>query len=432
MLEPGLADYQQLMSSGLYEQLTADGLLIKHREVEVAAPFVKVLEPELVPVISYPYEWSFSQLRDAALATLAIQRRALKHGLVLRDASAYNIQFVGGRPVMIDTLSFGACVPGEPWIAYRQFCQHFLAPLALMSTRDLRLGQLLRVYLDGIPLTLAAKLLPFRTRLKPGIAIHIVAHGRLQDRASTPSPTGAAGSKGSISQTGMLGLLDSLERAVSGLKLATTKTEWSNYYKETNYSPDALAAKEALIERLVGQVKPKRVLDLGANDGRFSRLAAGSGAFVTSADMDPLAVEANYLQVKRDGEIDLLPLLLDLTNPSPGLGWANAERADFASRARSDLVLALALVHHLALTNNVPLELIARQFSELAPQLVIEWVPKSDSKVAQILAGREDIFSDYTVKSFEAAFSAYFTIVDRQPLPDSGRIIYLMRSHHAK
>ena len=283
MLEPGRADYEQLMASGLYQKLTDDGLIIKHREVANEAPFVKVLEPELVPFISYPYEWSFSQLRDAALATLGIQRLALGHGLVLRDASAYNIQFVGGRPVMIDTLSFGAYVPGEPWIAYRQFCQHFLAPLALMSTRDPMLGQLLRVYIDGIPLSLAAKLLPLGTRLKPGIAIHIVAHGRMQDRASAPSPAGTVKSKGSISQTGMLGLIDSLQRAITGLKLETTKTEWSNYYDQTNYSPDGLAEKETLVEKLVGQVGPKRVLDLGANNGRFSRVVASSFASTGSS-----------------------------------------------------------------------------------------------------------------------------------------------------
>ncbi len=432
VLEPGRAAYEQLMSSGLYEALTSKALLIKHEEVQATVPFAKVLAPELVLFISYPYEWSFSQLRDAALLTLKIQRLALKHGQTLRDASAYNIQFVGGRPIMIDTLSFEPYTPGQPWIAYRQFCQHFLAPLALMSYRDPSLSQLLRVHLDGLPLSLAAGLLPLGARLKPGLGLHIVAHGRLQARSSTSDTVAAPRAQRSISQAGMLGLLDSLERATSGLKLSTTKTEWSNYYDETNYSAAALAEKEAIVERFVARVKPVRTLDLGANNGRFSRLAVAHSQLVISTDIDPLAVEANYLKVKRDHDTKLLPLLIDLTNPSPALGWADAERAAFTERAAADLVLALALVHHLAISGNLPLELIAAYFARLGPQLVIEFVPKSDSKVQFLLASREDIFADYTPGGFEAAFARHFTIAAKHPIKDSGRSIYLMKVRDAK
>ncbi len=163
-------DYDHLISSGLYDQLVKSGLLIPHREVSEKPVYpelaVKVIQPELVPFISYPYEWSFSQLKDAALATLAIQKRSIKAGMSLKDASAYNIQFINGKPTLIDTLSFEIYKEGKPWDAYRQFCQHFLAPLALMARVDVRLGQLLRVFIDGIPLDLASRLLPASTRAK--------------------------------------------------------------------------------------------------------------------------------------------------------------------------------------------------------------------------------------------------------------------------
>ncbi|HSX01999.1 MAG TPA: SAM-dependent methyltransferase [Candidatus Saccharimonadia bacterium] len=420
------AAYDQLMAGGLYERLVKDSLLVAHHEEsEVPAGAYKVIRPELLELVTYPYEWSFSQLQDAALATLKVQRLALEHGLTLRDASAYNIQFVAGRPQLIDTLSFDVYEPGKPWIAYRQFCQHFLAPLALMSYVDVDLLQLLRVHLDGVPLPLAAKLLPLRASLKLGLATHIKLHARLQRQHEGT----AKRAKGSVSQLALNGLLDSLAATTKALRLAQYDTQWADYYNDTNYNDTARTAKGQLIGRLTQQVKPQRIIDLGANNGPFSRIAAAAApqALVISADIDPLAVDQNYRRLKAAGETRLMPLLVDLTNPSPGLGWANQERSSFATRAGADLAIALALIHHLAIASNVPLELVAAYFAELAPQLIIEFVPKEDSQVQRLLATREDIFVDYTPAGFEAAFGAHYETIAKEPVPDSARTLYLMR-----
>jgi ribosomal protein L11 methylase PrmA len=422
----GRASYEQLMSSGLYEELTKQGLLVAHEEVKQDAlpeGAFAVIRPQLVAFISYPYEWAFSQLKDAALATLAIQKRALAHGMTLRDASAYNMAFVEGRPRLIDTLSFEAYKPGEPWVAYRQFCQHFLAPLALMSRVDLDMLQLMRVHIDGIPLPVANRLLRLKDKLNFGLATHISLHAKFQHQHENAAQKPAA----AVGAQAMAGLLDSLERTVRSLRLPKTETQWGDYYNNTNYSDASFQEKGALVGEFLKQVQPKRVLDLGANDGSFSRIAQEQGAFVVSSDIDPLAVESNYLQMKQHQEKRLLPLLVDLTNPSPGLGWANAERSAFTDRARADVALALALIHHLAIANNLPLTMVAEYFAQLAPYLVIEFVPKTDSKVKRLLATREDIFSEYTPAGFEAAFATRFEIVAQRPVAGSERTLYLMK-----
>lgn len=412
------------MTSGLYDRLTKAHLLILHEEVDkIKGDAGKLIRPQLVPFIAYPYEWSFSQLKASALATLEIQKLALEHGMTLRDASAYNIQLVHSRPCLIDTLSFEEYKPGQPWQAYHQFCQHFLAPLALAALVDPALLNLARIYIDGVPLPLASRLLPLSARLRPGLGIHLGVHAKLerQHESSAQSP------KASVSRTAHLGLIDSLARTVQGLNLKTTKTEWVNYYNETNYSSEAMQAKLDLVAKLINEIKPQRVLDLGANDGRFSRIAAEAGATVISADVDPLAVEANYRRAQANRESSLYPVVIDLTNPSPALGWANRERDSFRDRAQADLVLALALIHHLAISNNVPLEMIADYFAELGPNLVIEFVPKLDSQVQRLLATREDIFDAYTPAGFEAAFAAKFKIVRQVTIKGTERTLYFMQ-----
>jgi ribosomal protein L11 methylase PrmA len=229
-----------------------------------------------------------------------------------------------------------------------------------------------------------------------------------------------------VSSMSLQGLLDNLERTVRGLKLSISSTEWGDYYQNTNYSDEAFAEKARVVEEFLKSSKPKRVVDLGSNDGSFSRIAAKLGAYTVSADIDPLAVDANYRRVKKQHEKTVMPILLDLTNPSPALGWANAERSSFTSRAKSDVALALALIHHLAIANNLPLEMVAEYFAGLAPRLIIEFVPKSDSQVKRLLATREDIFPSYTPKGFEAAFERYYRIIKTTPVKGSDRLMYLM------
>jgi hypothetical protein len=422
-------EYVRLMESGLYEKLVKAKLLIPHVEVDVlpAEPEIcyKVIQPERVPFISYPYEWSFGQLKDAALTTLSIQKRALKAGMSLKDASAYNIQFVRGKATLIDTLSFETYKEGQPWAAYRQFCQHFLAPLALMALKDVRLSQLLRVYIDGVPLDLASTLLPGSTRVNFGLLTHIHLHAGAQKRYAGEE---VKSRRGSMSQQALTGLIESLESTVRKLAWKPGGTEWGNYYDSTNYSDAAFEHKKQLVREWTTRLQPGLVWDLGANNGVFSRVVSEQGPGVIAFDIDPTAVEQNYRQVKAEKNEKVLPLLLDLTNPSPALGWANRERDAFGQRGPVDMALALAVIHHLAISNNVPLPQLADFFAETGKWLVIEFVPKSDSQVKKLLASREDIFPTYTREGFEAAFQEKFKIHEAVSVNESQRVLYLMEA----
>ena len=422
-------EYTRLMDSGLYDKLVKARLLVQHIEAEESPAesdsAYKVIQPERVPFISYPYEWSFGQLKDAALATLSIQRRALKVGISLKDASAYNIQFLRGKPTLIDTLSFEIYKEGQPWVAYRQFCQHFLAPLALMALRDVRLNQLLRVYIDGVPLDLASELLPFKTRFNFGLLTNLHLHASAQKKYSGTDVKTRAGT---MSKQALTGLIASLDSGIRNLNWNPTGTECGNYYDIKNYSESAFEHKKQLVGEWSARLKPSLVWDLGANNGVFSRVAGEAGGYVVSFDIDPAAVEQNYRQVKGEKAENILPLLLDLTNPSPAIGWANQERDAFAARGPADMVLALALIHHLAISNNVPLPQVADFLSALGKWLVIEFVPKSDSQVQKLLVSREDIFPNYTRDGFEAAFQQKFKIAEAVNLRESERVLYLMES----
>ncbi len=426
------AIYEKFMSGGLYDQLTKKGWLIPHEETTNIAPINadiahKVIKPEMINFISYPYEWSFSQLKDAALLTLKIQKIALEKELILKDASAYNIQFCNGKATLIDTLSFDDYTEGKPWDAYRQFCQHFMAPLALMARKDIRLNQLMRVFIDGIPLDLASKLLPWSTRLNLGLATHIHLHANAQKRYSESQ--GKTGPSATVSKMGMLGLIDSLQSTIKGLDWTPKGTEWAEYYDITNYSSSAFDQKKNLVREFVKSAGGGKIWDIGANTGEFSRSVVEYGS-VVSFDIDPAAVEKNYRQVKANKETGILPLVLDLTNPSASIGWANSERDSVESRGPADVILALALIHHICISNNVPLENFASYLSKLGKHLVIEFVPKDDSQVKVLLSTRKDIFPNYTLEGFEKAFSSTFEIVRKQPVEGSIRVLYLLKSKY--
>lgn len=429
-------DYRFFMDCGLYRDLTEGGLLVPHEEVSLdfrrTDDAIAVLCPRHVPFVSYPYEWCFSQLKDAALLTLDIQKRALNHGMSLKDCSAYNVLFEGTKPIFIDTLSFEIYEAGRPWVAYRQFCQHFLAPLALMAYRDMRLNGIFRISIDGAPLDLASALLPKRTWFRLGLLTHIHLHASLERKDAARQAAGHAApvlGKGSskVSETGLRGLIDNLESSIRKLTYRRTETEWSNYYAANSYTDTATERKARLVAEFTGQVQPKMVWDLGANTGRYSRIAADRGADVVAFDIDWRCVEENYLQCRREGRSGILPLCLDLANPSSGLGWAHRERSSLADRGPVDLLLALALVHHLSIGNNVPFSLVADYFSRLAKAAVVEFVPKDDPQTRRLLESRKDIFGTYTREGFERAFGVHFDLVQAELLPDSNRVLYLMR-----
>lgn len=421
--------YDCFIESGLYSSLVEAGRLVKHDEIngqELAQTesVYKVIQPEVVPFISYPYEWSFSQLKEAAVLTLAVQQQALAHGMWLKDASAYNVQFVHGQPVFIDTLSFEKYIEGTPWVAYRQFCQHFLCPLALMSYVDIRFGQLLKVYIDGIPIDLASRSLPAKTWIKWSLLAHVHLHASAQQKHADDSATV---NKGSLSKQRLSALVESLKSSISKLHWKATGTEWRDYYDHTNYSQRSAEHKATIIEEYLERENPQTLWDLGANTGSYSRIASRKGIAVISFDVDPGAVDANYVECRRSEDSNLLPLLLDLTNPSPAIGWNNSERMTLIERGPADMVFALALIHHLAISNNVPFSMIADFFSRICRTLVIEFVPKTDSQVQRLLATRTDIFDQYNRESFESVFSEYFRIEHSVAIRDSDRVMYLMR-----
>lgn len=427
----GAAHYDALIESGLYDDLTARGWLVPHEEVPDPpdSKVYRTLRPEPIPYISYPYEWCFDQLRDAARLTLDIQLAALDHGLSLRDASAFNVQFVGRKPVFIDTLSFERYPEGAPWVAYHQCCQHFLAPLALMSYVNRGLRHLLVHHLDGVPLDLASRLLPARTSLRYGLLAHIHLHAASQRRHEDAAQGSAPVRIPALPKFRLVALTRSLRAAVESCRPPREATAWGDYYAETNYSDAAMQAKMDLVGRMVDSlVQPGDTIhDLGANTGRFSRVVSGPERYVVAHDVDDVAVERHYRALHVERHDGVLPLILDLTNPSPALGWAHAERRASMDRIAGGTVLALALVHHLAISNNLPLDRLAAWFAEIAPRLVVEFVPKEDSQVRRLLATREDIFADYTLEAFETAMLKHFAVDERVAVPDSSRTLFALR-----
>ena len=423
-------EYDSLLNSGLYTDLVNSGLLVAHEEVNldraVTAEAYKVIMPEAVEFVSYPYEWCFSQLKDAALLTLKLQREALNKGMCLKDASAYNVQFRRGRPVFIDTLSFQRYNEGEPWVAYRQFCQHFLVPLVLMSYRDFRLSQLLRTYLDGVPLDLACALLPRRTLLRFSLFTHIHLHARLQ-RQFLNRKVNVRGHR--ISRGSLLGLLDNLNSAIARTRWQPDRTEWSDYDAASLYGSEAFQHKVQLVSEFLDKVtpKPQMLWDLGANTGTFSRLASARRIPTIAFDADAACVEQLYRECVKQREIYLLPLLMDLTNPSPKLGWENQERMSWLERGPADAAIALALVHHLAISNNVSLPKVAEFFRRISKVLLIEFVPKSDKQVELLLSRRKDMFPDYTRQNFEEAFNRHFIIDRVSTICKTERTLYWMQ-----
>ena len=343
--------------------------------------------------------------------------------MTLKDSSAYNIQFYRGKPVLIDTLSFTRLNEGKPWVAYRQFCQHFLAPLALMSYKDIRLNKLSDIFIDGVPLDLASKLLPLRSLFSLTLLTHIFFHAKSQKYFGDKK---IKTSEIRLNKYYAHGLIDSLEGSIKKLKWKPSGTEWADYYNMTNYSLKAFNDKRNIIKVFLDKVRPKIVWDMGANTGIFSRIATDKNILTISLDIDAAAVEINYLECVKKREISILPLVVDLINPSHGIGWENEERSSLIQRGPSDMVFALALVHHLYISNNLSFNKIAYFFSCICRNLVIEFIPKADSQVQILLRSREDIFEDYTIINFEKEFKKYFKIIGSFDIYGSKRVLYLM------
>jgi hypothetical protein len=416
--------YKALMQSGLYEELVKRKWLIPHTEINdspVKTRHGRVIHPEQIAFISYPYEWSFDMWKDAALLTLHIAMAALQKGMILKDATPFNIQFHNGRPVFIDTLSFEMYEAGKPWVAYRQFTECFAAPLLLMHYCHPDTNKFFAVYPNGIPLDVLVSLLPARSRWNMNTFLHIHLQAKFSGKEKQPG-----GNQKEFPKQKLQILLKGLEGFVQKITVKKVKSTWDDYYTDTILVDDYLEAKTSLVNAFISGIECKEVIDLGANDGHFSLLFSNDKK-VIATDFDSNCINELYLQIKKTGRTNILPLVNNLTTPSPAIGWANAERLSFTARLKADLVLALALVHHLAIAGNVPLSLIANWLKPMGELLIIEFVPKSDEKVKLLLQNRADIFDSYSLDNFRSVFTAHYTIIKEATIGNTGRVLFLMK-----
>ncbi len=416
--------YELLQSSGLAAELLKKKVLLPYTELAEnhtgRADWYKTLQPQKLAFLSYVWEWSFTQLKDAALTTLSICKTALQKGMILKDATHSNIQFVEGKAKLIDTLSFETYKEGEAWVAYRQFCECFLNPLLLAVYTGMEVHKLMLSYPDGVPASTTAKLLPFKTKLKPCVYLHVHLHANMAGKT-----TGTANNSAKkISKKNIEQILQSLEDCISNLRLPQTTTTWNNYYKETILSEEYLTAKKQIISSVLSELTYASVLDLGANEGEFSLLCSKE-AMVVATDFDSACIDSLYQRLKKETQQHILPLVIDLTYPSPGIGWMNAERSPFFQRQSFDVCMALALIHHLAIAKNISFEQLASFFASICKTLIIEFVPKTDPKVVGMLQWREDIFEGYTESEFEKAFEVSFIQNKKINIPGSERRMFL-------
>ena len=416
-------EYNHLMDSGLYKELVDNNLLIKHKEIKKSNDEI-LLEVEKIPYISYPYEWTFEELKEAALLTLKINKIALKYGMILKDATSYNIEFIGCKPIFIDTLSFMFYEENSPWGAYGQFTRHFIAPLVLMKYVDIRMNTLLKNYIDGIPLDLCSNLLKNRGGMIS--KIHIKLQNKSIKKHNNDGKKDVV--KINISKKSIINMFDMITNQINNLKLKKYTTEWMDYYDLSNYNEKAFNSKENIIKEFCKMIKSKDndiSFDLGSNDGRFSKLIEKElNNYVVSFDIDNNAVEYNFINNKDNDRI--LPLIMDFTNPSSGIGFSNNERKSFMDRGNANLTLVLAFIHHLVISNNLSFEMVADFLSKITKYLIIEFVPKEDSQVELLLKTRNDIFDFYNIETFKEEFSKYFKIIKEEKIDNSKRTLFLM------
>ena len=397
--------------------LVADDGLIPTEPVELddlpeltAGPAAGALKHEKVPFVSYPYEWPFSMLKDAALLQLELGRRALQHDLTLKDASAYNVQFKGAKPVFVDVGSFERLNEGEPWAGYRQFCMLFLYPLMLQAYRGMPYHALLRGQLDGIKPGEARALLSARRR---GVLTHVVLHARLEARYAD---AGGREVKRDLKRAGFgKALLDAnlrkLEKLVRRLEFKPGRTAWTEYGQTNTYSDEEAARKAEFVRTAAARHPGGRVWDLGCNDGTYSRVAAEHAASVVAVDADHATVDGLYRVLRDEQRTDILPLVMSLTDPSPDVGWRGLERARLERRGTPDLALALALIHHVVITGNVPVREFVAWLRSLDCALVIEFPEREDPMVQKLLSGKtEKANPDYERETFERALGERFEV----------------------
>lgn len=420
--------FEIFIKNGLHDHLVKKQLLISEKIINEnltsSDDWYLTLQPELIPFISYPYEWCFDMLKDAALLTLEAANAAMNFGMMLRDASAYNVQLHKGKMTFIDTLSFEQYDEQKPWKAYRQFCEHFFAPLAMMHYLNLPLQNLFVAYPEGLPLSFASKMLPFKSKWN----LHSYLHLHLQSGIIKGKNAKDEGNK-PFSKQKMKNLLRSLEDGIRSFSFSESSTVWSDYYEEAEQRGDYLTVKKQMVSDWLNKLNAKTIFDAGANEGEFSELAASSATTVISSDLDHSSITKLYRKVRQKTISNISPVVIDLANPSPAIGVNNKERSSFFERTNVDLALALALIHHLALGRNIPFEKIAQMFATTCNYLIIEFVPGGDEMVKLMTIHKTELLQLYTEENFVKAFQQVFRILDKSEISTSGRTLYLMQKH---
>ncbi|MDX6653136.1 MAG: hypothetical protein QOJ38_1917 [Solirubrobacterales bacterium] len=440
--ERGLADWRALADSQLFAAQTAAGALVGTEQLPagegpvgdgasaLVTEAAAVLRHERIPLVSYPYEWTFGMLRDAALLELELLLGALDEQLILKDASSYNVQFRGSKPVFVDVGSFERLREGEPWAGYRQFCMLFLFPLLLQAHRDVPFQPWLRGSIDGItPTEAAAVLSSTRDLFRRGVMTHVRLHARLERRyeARKGDEVKQELRKARFSSKLIKGNALRLQGLLGKLQWKAGETAWTDYRQTCTYSDADADAKQAFIRQAL-ETNPKLVWDMGANDGAYSRIAAERADYVLAFDLDHATVDALYRSLKEEGNEKILPLVFNLADPSPGLGWRGQERRPLEDRAKPDLVLGLALIHHVCITANVPVREFVDYLRDLDANLVIEFVKREDPMVELLMSGKaEGTHPDYEISNFERVLEERFSVERRQELPSTTRVLYEAR-----
>ncbi|HLB41661.1 MAG TPA: class I SAM-dependent methyltransferase [Gammaproteobacteria bacterium] len=429
--EEGRKQYESILSS--IDDAVRQGYLVLSQEISKEhwptnnSNIAYVLEHSLIPYISYPYEWTFYYLKDAALHHLNFQLFLLRRNIVLKDASAYNIQFIGSKPLFIDLLSLAPYHQGNYWVGHHQFCEQFINPLLLRSILGIPHNHWYRGRLEGITTSDINRIIPLHKKINWNIFIHIVLQNRLNNAATQDQDKAIKKAKNQKVFPKLVyeGILIQIKKWIQKLEPKHTgKTSWEKYADIHTYHADELIKKKRFIADFSNKVKPKILLDLGCNTGDYSLLSLEHGTeYVIGFDFDQTALDLAYHRAKQSSK-PFLPLYLDASNPSPDQGWFQAERSGFSKRTRPDALIALAFIHHLAITKNVPLSQLVNWLVAIAPQGIIEFIPKGDSTIVKMLALREDIFVDYYQDVFESLLITHAKIVKKETISKSGRILY--------
>lgn len=429
-----LEDFSTLESKSFYRKFLEKGQLVSSELMspdrvplpeEVRNQWAGFLEHQRIPVISYPYEWTFGMLRDAAMLQLDLVEAAILEGMSLKDATPYNIQFLEGRPVFIDIPSFESLPEGAPWVGYRQFCEMFLFPLMLQSYKGMDFQPLMRASIDGIGVQMAASLFGLRDRFRSGVLTHVWLQAKLDRRyGSTRQNVRSDLKSAGFNKELILANVRKLRKLVAKLDWQGEGSEWGGYEEFHNYSESDHALKESFISDCVAGSDAKVVWDIGCNTGQFSKIAAQHVNCVLAMDLDHFAVERLYRDSRDKGMTRILPLIQNIADPSPSWGWRNRERLELQKRSRPDLLLCLALIHHVVISANVPMDEFVSWLADQSDQLVIEYVSRSDEKVRTLLRNKEDKYSDYSRKQLEAALARHYEIARTQGMESGKRYLY--------